>query len=38
LTAAQETRPSRGSQNPTVLDRHYETVRIGILRELGVAA
>ena len=41
LTAAQETRPSRGSQNPTVLDRHYETVRIGmagVLRELGVAA
>ena len=41
LAAAQEIRPSRGSQNPTALDRHYETVRVGmaaILRELGVAA
>ena len=41
LAAAQETRPSRGSQNPTALDRHYEAVRVSmasILRELGVAA
>jgi hypothetical protein len=41
LAAAQEIRPSRGSQNPTALDRHYETVRVamaGIFRELGVAA
>jgi hypothetical protein len=41
LAAAQETRPSRGSQNPTALDRHYVTIRgamAGILRELGVAA
>jgi hypothetical protein len=41
LAAAQEIRPSRGVQNPTAFDRHYETVRIGmagILRELGVAA
>ena len=41
LAATQEIRPSRGSQNPTALDRHYETVRVGmaaILRELGVAA
>lgn len=41
LAAAEEIRPSRGSQNPTALDRHYETVRVGmaaILRELGVAA
>ena len=41
LAAAQEIRPSRGSQNPTALDRHYETVRAGmagILKELGVAA
>ena len=41
LAAAQQLRPSRGSQNPTALDRHYETVRIGIagvFRELGVAA
>jgi hypothetical protein len=40
-SAAEEIRPSRGSQNPTALDRHYETVRVGmagILRELGVAA
>jgi len=41
LAATQETRPSRGSQNPTALDRHYVTIRgamAGILRELGVAA
>lgn len=41
LAAAQEIRPSRGPQNPTALDRHYETVRVGmlgVLRELGVAA
>ena len=41
LAAAQEIRPSRGSQNPTAIDRHYETIRIalaGVLRELGVAA
>ena len=41
LAAAQGIRPSRGSQNPTALDHHYETVRAGmagILRELGVAA
>jgi DNA-binding transcriptional ArsR family regulator len=41
LAAAQENRQPRGSQNPTALDRHYETVRVGmagILRELGVAA
>jgi hypothetical protein len=41
LAAAQEIRPPRGSQNPTTLDRHYETVRVGmaaILRQLGVAA
>jgi len=41
FAAAQEIRASRGSQNPTALDRHYETVRVGmaaILRELGVAA
>jgi hypothetical protein len=40
LAAVQPLRPSRGSQNPTALDRHYETVRIGIagvFRELGVA-
>ena len=41
LAGAQEIRPSRGSQNPTALERHYETVRVGmagVLRELGVAA
>jgi hypothetical protein len=41
LAAAQEIRPSRGSQNPAALDHHYETVRAGmagVLRELGVAA
>jgi hypothetical protein len=41
LAAAQEIRPSRGSQNPTALDHHYEAVRAGmagIFRELGVAA
>ena len=41
LATAQQLQPSRGSQNPTALDRQYETVRIGIagvLRELGVAA
>jgi hypothetical protein len=41
LAAAQGIRPSRGSQNPTALDHHYETVRAGmagVLRELGVAA
>ena len=41
LAAAQDIEPSRGSQNPTALDRHYETVRVGmagVFRELGVAA
>ena len=31
LAAAQGNRPSRGSQNPTALDRHYETVHGGHL-------
>jgi hypothetical protein len=41
LTATQQIRPSRGTQNPTELDRHYETVRIGmteVLRQLRIAA
>jgi len=41
LASAQELQPSRGSQNATVLDRHYETMRAGmagIFRELGVVA
>ncbi len=31
LAAAQEIHPSRGSQNPTALDRHYQTVRTGMM-------
>jgi len=41
LAAALQTRPSRGAQNPTQLDRHYETLRVGmqgLLHELGIAA
>ena len=41
LAAAQQIQPSRGRQNPTALDHHYQTVRAamaGIFRELGVAA
>ena len=41
LAAAQQIRPSRGSQNPTALDGYYAAVRAGIagiLREIGVAA
>jgi hypothetical protein len=41
LAAALQTRPSRGAQNPTRLDRHYETLRVGmqgLLHELGIAA
>ena len=41
LAAAQQIQPSRGPQNPTALDHHYETVRAaiaGIFRELGIAA
>jgi hypothetical protein len=41
LAAAQEVRPSRGSQNTSALDRHYETIRAamaGVFREPGVAA
>ena len=41
LAASMETRPSRGSQNPRVLDNHYETIRVGmkgVFRELGLAA
>jgi hypothetical protein len=41
LAAAQQLQPARRAQNPTALDRHYETVRIGmagVLRELGVTA
>jgi hypothetical protein len=41
LAGAQEQRPSRGSQNPSALDRHYATIRAamrGVFQELGVAA
>ena len=41
LAAAQEIQPSCGSQNPTALDGHYETVRVAmaaIFKELGLAA
>jgi hypothetical protein len=41
LAATQGLRPPRGAQNPTPLDRHYETIRVGmqgVLNELGFAA
>jgi hypothetical protein len=41
LAAAQHLRPSRRAQNPTPLDRHYETIRTGmqaVFQELGLAA
>ena len=41
LAATQELRPSRGAQNPTPLDRHYDTIRQamqGVFQELGLAA
>ena len=41
LAAAQRLRRPRRAQNPTVLDTHYETIRVameGIFQELGVAA
>jgi hypothetical protein len=41
LAAAQGLRPSRGAQNPTPLDAHYDAVRStmrGVFHELGIAA
>jgi hypothetical protein len=41
LAATQRLRRPRGAQNPTPLDRHYETIRAamqGVLNELGFAA
>jgi hypothetical protein len=41
LAAAQDLRPSRGTQNPTALDTHYHTIRTamrGVFHELGLAA
>jgi hypothetical protein len=41
LAEAQGLRPSRGAQNPTALDTHYDQIRTsmrGVFRELGLAA
>ena len=41
LAAAQRRRKSRGAQNPTPIDKHYETIRTamqGVFDELGLAA
>jgi hypothetical protein len=41
LAAAQELRPSRGAQNPSALDKYYDTIRNamqGVFQELGLAA
>lgn len=41
LAAAEQTKPARGAQNPTALDRHYATLRTamhGVFHELGIAA
>lgn len=41
LAGTQEQRPSRGAQNPSALDRHYDTIRTAmrcVFQELGVAA
>ena len=41
LAAAQPLRPSRGNQNSTPIDRHYETMLLAmqeIFHELGIAA
>jgi hypothetical protein len=41
LAAALQTRPTHGAQNPTRLDHHYETLRVGmqgLFHELGIAA
>src|SRR6202162_3221978 len=41
LAGRQEQRPSRGAQNPSALDRYYDTIRTamrGVFQELGVAA
>ena len=41
LAAAEYAAPPQGAQNPTALDRHYETLRLGmhgVFHELGVAA
>jgi len=41
LAAAQELRPSRGAQNASAIDTHYDTIRVamqGVFQELGLAA
>jgi hypothetical protein len=41
LVATQRRRKSSGAQNPTPIDRHYETIRLamqGVFDELGLAA
>jgi hypothetical protein len=41
LAAAQGLRPSRGAQNPSQIDFHYDTIRTamcGVFQELGLAA
>jgi hypothetical protein len=41
LAAAQALRPSRGAQNPSAIDTHYDTIRAamrGVFQELGLAA
>jgi hypothetical protein len=40
LAAAQEPRPSRGTQYPSTIDRYYDTIRTamqGVFEELGLA-
>jgi hypothetical protein len=41
LAAAQQRRPSRGAQNPTLIDHHYQIMRTSmqaVFKELGLAA
>ncbi len=41
LAGTQNQRPSRGAQNPGVIDMHYETIRTamhGVFQELGLVA
>ena len=41
LAAAQQLRPSHGAPNPAPIDRHYQTLRLGmegVFHELGIAA
>jgi DNA-binding transcriptional ArsR family regulator len=41
LASAPELRPSRGAQNPSVIDRHYDTIRAamqGVFHQLRLAA